>query len=225
MPSNDFKSEAIVLRRTNYGETDRIVNFLTPSGSKSALAKGARKEKSKLAGGIEVFCLSDITIHERSSDGLGILTSTKPKHFYENIVKDLETLEFASNILKSASKLSSAIESPDLFNLVKEIFEALDTKLLPINFIDIYYILNYAEISGEGINLISDSNGAKLDKDSKYFWDSFAKVFAKNDDGNFNASHIKLLRLIIAGNLKTISRVKDLDKYTSDFVVIANSFK
>ena len=52
---SDIKTLAYVLRRTNYGEADRILNIITPNGKISAIAKGARKEKSKLAGGIEMF--------------------------------------------------------------------------------------------------------------------------------------------------------------------------
>ena len=54
----DLKTTAIVLKRVNYNESDRIVTFLTPEGRFSTIAKGVRKEKSKLAGGIEMFCLS-----------------------------------------------------------------------------------------------------------------------------------------------------------------------
>ncbi|HRQ86596.1 MAG TPA: recombination protein O N-terminal domain-containing protein, partial [Candidatus Saccharibacteria bacterium] len=46
------RTRAIILRRTNYGEADRILQLLTPEGRKSAIARGVRKEKSKLAGGI-----------------------------------------------------------------------------------------------------------------------------------------------------------------------------
>ncbi len=44
MPS-DLRTRAIVLRRTNYGESDRILNLLTPEGKVAVLAKGVRKEK------------------------------------------------------------------------------------------------------------------------------------------------------------------------------------
>lgn len=47
----DVKTLAYVMRRTNYGEADRILNLITPEGKMSAIAKGVRKEKSKLAGG------------------------------------------------------------------------------------------------------------------------------------------------------------------------------
>ena len=48
----DLKTKAIVLKRTDYGEADRILQLLTPDGKRSVIARGARKEKSKLAGGI-----------------------------------------------------------------------------------------------------------------------------------------------------------------------------
>lgn len=54
MPS-DLRTQAIILRRTNYGESDRILGLITPHGKLSVLARGARKEKSRLAGGIELF--------------------------------------------------------------------------------------------------------------------------------------------------------------------------
>ena len=80
MPS-DLRTRAVVLRRTNYGESDRILNFLTPTGKVSALARGVRKEKSRLAGGIELFTVSDVVIHQ-GRGSLGTLTSAKMLNFY-----------------------------------------------------------------------------------------------------------------------------------------------
>lgn len=50
-----YRTQAVVLRRTNYGEADRILQLLTPDGRRSVMARGVRKEKSKLAGGVELF--------------------------------------------------------------------------------------------------------------------------------------------------------------------------
>ena len=72
----DLRTEAIVLRRTDYGEADRILQLLTPEGKKSVVAKGVRREKSKLAGGIELFSVSEVVIHEGKGE-LGILTGAK----------------------------------------------------------------------------------------------------------------------------------------------------
>ena len=58
---NHKKTIAIVLKRIDYGEADRIVTVLTPDAGKlSLMAKGARRVKSKLAGGIELLSTSEI---------------------------------------------------------------------------------------------------------------------------------------------------------------------
>ena len=63
MTAQSFNTKGIILKRTNYGEADRILNIITPQGKIAAIAKSARKERSKLAGGIEMFSLTDLTIH------------------------------------------------------------------------------------------------------------------------------------------------------------------
>ena len=60
----DVRTLGYVLRRTNYGEADRILNIITRQGKISAIAKGVRKSKSKLAGNIEIFSLIDFNIHQ-----------------------------------------------------------------------------------------------------------------------------------------------------------------
>ena len=46
--SKDIRTPGIVIRRVNYGEADRILTIITPSGKISAIAKGVRKAKSKV---------------------------------------------------------------------------------------------------------------------------------------------------------------------------------
>ncbi|HEU4830668.1 MAG TPA: DNA repair protein RecO, partial [Candidatus Saccharimonadales bacterium] len=88
-----YRTRAIVLRRTNYGEADRILQLLTPEGKRSVMARGVRREKSKLAGGIELFAVCDVVIGEGKGE-LGILTSSRLIHFYGAILKDYDRLQF-----------------------------------------------------------------------------------------------------------------------------------
>ena len=62
------KTLAIVLRRTDFGEADRIINLLTPGGKVSAMARGVRKPKSKLAGA-HTFFGTDARIFWRNFEG------------------------------------------------------------------------------------------------------------------------------------------------------------
>lgn len=40
------RTRAIILRRTNYGEADRVLRMITPLGQRSVIAKGVRREKA-----------------------------------------------------------------------------------------------------------------------------------------------------------------------------------
>ena len=80
------RMKAIVLRRTNYGEADRIVQLLTPLGRRAVMARGVRREKSKLAGGIELFAVCDVVIGKGKGE-LGVLTSARADQFFRHILE------------------------------------------------------------------------------------------------------------------------------------------
>jgi DNA repair protein RecO (recombination protein O) len=58
-----YSSEAIVLRRMDFGEADRILTLLTPTyGKLRAIAKGARRTTSRLAGHLEAFTRTQLLL-------------------------------------------------------------------------------------------------------------------------------------------------------------------
>ena len=116
---NEIKTKSYVLRRTNYGEADRILNLITPVGKISAIAKGIRKEKSKLAGGVEMFSLAELTIHKGKGE-FGTITSAKMLRFYENLLKDYNRMELASMILKKISLAAEHSDSPRFFEITDD---------------------------------------------------------------------------------------------------------
>ena len=62
-----FRTQAIVLSRRDFGESDRLLKLFTPDyGKISAVAKGARKPKSKVGGHIELFARSDVPDPQRA---------------------------------------------------------------------------------------------------------------------------------------------------------------
>jgi DNA repair protein RecO (recombination protein O) len=51
-----YRTEAIILRRSDFGEADRLLTFFTPHrGKLRAIAKGARKPSSRKSGHLELF--------------------------------------------------------------------------------------------------------------------------------------------------------------------------
>ena len=220
--SNDIRTTAIVLRRTNYGEGDRILTLITEQGSISAIARGVRKEKSKLAGGIEMFCVSDMVIHEGKNNKLGIVTSAKMLEAYSDIVVDLERLEIGSNMLRMIHRVADSSTGPEYFNLLKQSLRALNAKQ-NINMIEAWFLLNFAKISGEEVNLFTDSTDAKLSPNQTYVWSPSDRALAPRVGGNIGPSEIKLMRLMVTSDLDVIARVKDADQRWLSILHLAKS--
>ncbi|MBR3180791.1 DNA repair protein RecO [Candidatus Saccharibacteria bacterium] len=207
--SNDIRTHAIVLRRTNYGEADRIINFLTEQGPVSVIARGVRKEKSKLAGGVELFCMSEITVHKGLNNRLGILTSAKMLEHYNNIVYKLPELELASFVMKKIGGVAENSTSSEYFDLLHQILAALNAGVNP-ELVETWFWFNFAKTNGEQINLVKDAEGRKLDPYCFYVWDSTESALREQLGGNVGAEEIKIMRVMISSDLKTTSRLRDV---------------
>ncbi|MBQ6486356.1 DNA repair protein RecO [Candidatus Saccharibacteria bacterium] len=219
---NDVRTEAIVLHRVKYGETDRILTLITPKGKMACVAKGARREKSKLAGGIEMFTVSDVVIHESERSGMGMLVSAKMIKSYMNIIADLERFELGSKIIKMTNKFSESIDSPEMFTLINQCFFALD-KNFNRELVEAYFLLNITRISGEEVNLHRDTDGKKLSEEEKYYWDSIEGALKKSGRGEITADHIKLMRIILTLPIKTVLAIKGVEKLIPEVLYIAKS--
>lgn len=218
----DIRTKSFVLRRTNFGESDRILNLLTEEGYASVMAKGVRKLKSKLAGGIEMFCLNEITFHEGKNNKIGILTSSKMLKCYDKIPISLEKLEFASKVLRSVNHLAESTDGSVYFSLVKQVFEALNENI-PQPLIETWFWFNFAKLSGEEINLIKDTSGEPLSPLLTYVWDVKEKALRPQMGGFIGENEIKLMRFILSSDLATVSRLGDAGKYLPAIFFVAKS--
>jgi DNA repair protein RecO (recombination protein O) len=199
------RTEAIILRRTNYGEADRILQLLTPLGRRSAIARGVRREKSKLAGGVELFACSDIVISDGKGE-LGILTSARLNRFYGRILQDYDQLQFGYEVIRQVARASETVDEPEWFDVLKEVLEALDSNVL-LHLTQTWFYLRYAELLGAGLSLSHDSTGEKLDSSQTYTYDEAEKGFRVHNRGDINADHIKYLRIIASKPLIAVAQI------------------
>ena len=216
-PSKDVKTRGLVLRRTNYGEADRVLNIITPEGKMAVMAKGVRKSKSRLAGAVEMFTLSELVVHFGRGE-MGTLTSARMVRHYGEIVKDLARLELASEILKRVNLVSENVDDTrEYFRITEQSLEALNDGV-DMEMVEAWVVLNIRRVMGEELNLYRDTAGDKLKADAKYYWNSMEGAFELNEQGSYGADEIKLLRLMQVTELKTVRRVK-CDKKTMREVV------
>ena len=210
----DIRTKAYVLRRTNYGEADRILNLITPEGKMSAIAKGVRKPKSKLAGGVEMFSLVEVNLHRGRGD-LMTVTSARMLDYYGKIITNYELLEAATMVLKKISIAAEAVETPEYFTIVDAVLKGLNEGV-DSGLAESWFLLNLLKASGEEVNLYRDERGEKLDASRRYNYLAQESAFAESERGEFGAEEIKLLRLMLTSNLAVVARVKNVEQYSPE---------
>lgn len=192
---------AIVLSRIDYGEADRILTLLTPEyGKLRLLARGVRRIKSKLAGGIELFSVSNVTFVKGRSE-MGTLISSRLQKHYGSIVQDLDRTMLGYELIKRLNKNTEDMPEPEYFLLLQQSFEALDDKDTPLPLIQFWFDFQLLRIGGHSPNLQTDTYQQKLTVDQQYQFDFDAMTFAPDPErGTYAANHIKFLRLVLAGH-------------------------
>lgn len=217
-----FRTNAIVLRRVNYGEADRIIDFITPEGRMSGVARGVRKQKSKLAGGVELFAVNDVVFGTGKGE-LHIITSARSEIFYKNILLDYERMQFAYEMLAYVARFSGDVEREEWYVLAAEILECLDDNKIDFRLIKIRFFIRIADLMGESMNLTRDSNGHKLEADLAYRYDSSAKSLVIDAKGDIGAGHIKIMRLISVKPIKIVNQVAGMTGSLDECLFVARS--
>jgi len=214
------RTRAIVLRRTNYGEADRIVQLLTPEGKRSIIARGVRREKSKLAGGIELFAITDVTIHQGKGD-MGVLTSARLVQFYRHILEDYDRLQFGYEVIKQVARASEMVDEPEWYDVLAEVLAALDSRTLPRQLVETWFYLRHAALLGHELSFMHDVNGLPLLAGERYMYDVSEKGLRQAANGELTTDHIKFLRLVSAKSLKVLAQIGGIDAILPDCWLVA----
>ncbi len=202
-----IRTEAIILRRTNYGEADRILNVLTPEhGKVAAIAKGVRRPKSKLAGGLELFAVCDITLGESRSD-LFLVTSARLQSFFGSILHDYDRMQFGYQAIKQIAQATETVSEPEFFFLLKNTLTYLNDASIDWRLNELWFQLQLAHLLGEGINLQTDKEGNVLKESLRYGFSTVEGTFFALPGGEFGSDHIKMLRLALQTTPAVLSRI------------------
>jgi DNA repair protein RecO len=209
-----LQTRGIILSRTDFGEADRILTVLTPQQGKLRLmAKGVRKIKSKLAGGIELFSVSDIT-YIRGKGELGTLISARLHTHYGRIVRDLDRVQLGYAILKQLNRATEDQPESDYFHLAGRAFESLDSEQIDRRLVELWFQAQLLKLAGHTPNLTTEIDGTKLTAQGRYNFDFETMSFAPHPEGGFAAEHIKTLRLLFSDHhprqLQNIAGVSEI---------------
>ncbi|MEM7334948.1 MAG: DNA repair protein RecO [Chloroflexota bacterium] len=113
-----FRSEGIVLKRSDFGEADRLLTIFTrENGKVKAIAKGARKPQSRKTGHIELFMRSNFLFAEGKD--LHVLTQAEMVDAYNPLRDDLVKTTYAAYGVEMLDRFMQEEErQPEMYHLL-----------------------------------------------------------------------------------------------------------
>ncbi len=118
------KVKGVILSENNMGDYDKMLTMLTPNfGKISCVAKGARRPKSALLAGTQMFCFGEYMMYQGTSTYH--INSCETIEIFYKLRTDLEKLKYAIHINKIVQDVTE--ENENCFNIMQLYLNALYT--------------------------------------------------------------------------------------------------
>lgn len=96
-----FTTAAIVLRARPFGESDKIVTFLTEDHGKiTGIAKGAQNSRRRFVNSLEPFSQVRLHFEDRPAGKLVFLLSAELQLAYKQLSQDLDRISYAAYLIE-----------------------------------------------------------------------------------------------------------------------------
>jgi DNA repair protein RecO (recombination protein O) len=168
-----FRVEAIVLRHADWGEADRLLTLYSRErGKVRALAKGARKIRSRKAGHLEPF--TRVTLQLARGHDLLIVTQADTLDAYLAIHENLVKTGHAAYVVELLDRFTyeDENENPGIFHLLAEVLARIGKDAdpwLPIR----YYEVRLLDLLGYRPHLFECANCGREIKAEDQFFSAF----------------------------------------------------
>lgn len=129
-----FKTSAIILRTRPLGEADRLITLLTwEKGKINAVAKGARRTKSKLAAGVDLFVYGHYVLYQGKT--LATVTQNEIIESFAYLKEDPVAFSYATYFAELTERIMVEEEKSDeicclLLDVLRMLKEGSDYLLL-----------------------------------------------------------------------------------------------
>ncbi len=162
-------TDAIVLRRSDYRDYDRMVTLLSPTlGRIDASARGVKKPKSPLINAAEPFCAGEFTLSP-TKGGLTI-SQCQIRESYYPLRQDYAKLTHATYYVYLALLCALPDEpSQPLFDLLLRALAHLGYSELPPELVTCVFEMHYLAMLGQSPRMDSCIHcGAPVDSDARF---------------------------------------------------------
>jgi DNA repair protein RecO (recombination protein O) len=128
IPHEETITPAVVVRTRAFGESDKIVTFLTRDlGKIAGIAKGARRSKRRFVNVLEPFTHVDVTLRLRQGSDLAFVNACVLRDAPISLARDLLKFAYASYVLELTDRMVREREAgPDTYELVRDAIALLE---------------------------------------------------------------------------------------------------
>jgi DNA repair protein RecO (recombination protein O) len=139
MPQSHVTS-AIVLRTRPFGESDKIVSFLTEDlGKITGIAKGAKRSQRRFANSLEPFSVVNLQVRDKHHGALAFIVAADLQFGFKRLLGSLEKISFASYIVEITEGLiAEREESRAVFQHLSEALRYLEDNEISLRFLTSY---------------------------------------------------------------------------------------
>ncbi|HLR14456.1 MAG TPA: DNA repair protein RecO [Bacillota bacterium] len=118
------KLQGVVIKTQDYKETHKIITIFSDKlGKFTALARGVKKPKSRMAATTQPFVYGEFLVYVSKGKGLGTIQQASIVHSMRQIREDIEKNAYASYVLELTDTLTENKQPlPDIYN---ELFHTL----------------------------------------------------------------------------------------------------
>lgn len=123
-----YRTEGVILKRTNFGEADKLLTLFSKHfGKIRLLAKGIRKPKSRKGGNLELF--NWVKIYVAKGRNLDLVTEVEVVKPFRKWRKDLSRVAIAYHLAELVDRLTAEeAKSREVFDLLVLSLEKLGTE-------------------------------------------------------------------------------------------------
>lgn len=223
-----YAAIGIVIGRTNFGEADRIVRFLTPGQGKiSAVAKGVRKIKSRSGGHLELF--GEVQLMLAEGRNLPVVTSARLTYYPHQLSARYETLQLAFLVGRMIDRLIEEHQpQPEAYALLGETVRELDGGAGgPL--VELWFKLRLLQVLGYRPELGACVTCGGQDPDGTYFFSPERGGIVDEPcrgaaDRPMSREAIKLWRLLSDQSYAVVARVEGAAALATDSIASCDEF-
>lgn len=223
-----IRTEAIVLRSVNYGETSQIVTLFTRRlGTVAVMARGARGPKSKFGSSLRPLSHIQVVFYHKSSRDVHTLSECSHLSLFQRTYSDMSRLAVGVRIIELVGTLLGRPEPDErAFDLLLEVLGRLETaeqrwtNLLPYWQLQLTVGLGFAPMIDRETVTAIDGGGGFLELVDG----SISKTKPRSASRPASRRAIRALGVFVHTDLDTVMRM-DLDaEALHEVVELADSY-